>query len=589
MKKYFLLISNVAILIFIILLFGFIAPANLSAYSFEIYRIGEHAYPALLNATAIFDEASATVTITAEISDISGVYAKATIKNSQGVTVPGAENIIMQSADDLNFTAVCDTTTCVAGWSEGETYSVDIFATDFFGNSHTYVSAATFKILRQTEINPLQIIPSSARLNTRIVLMATLKYKNGTQDIIPNAAIRFYDNGAYKDTKQTDWQGVATFDDFLVTGNIGEHTIKAEYVGSSLNNAATKEETLTVLENLTVITDFHIDCTGSGSLVICSYVPVGTPIRLSAYLKTGTTPILGKTIIFTDETVGGVEIGRGNTGNSGLAYFDFVVQPDITIGYHTLKASFAGDPQNSPASAETLMYVPLKATEIAPLIATLPYPYAVGSPISFSGKLTYDAFDLIVDATPLPQGTPVRFIDITDPNNQITFDSVTDSNGVASGSFNAQWPAGVHTLWAIYSAGDGEHAPSFAVRTFNVNGQTQINPFLAYKPRTTIPTNCVKRNNWVRLEATLKFLDPVDSPISGQTVIFRDETRALELGSETTDSNGVAIFPYHMPANAALGDHTISADFSGNGSIYALAANTASFILEVKRVNGTCP
>lgn len=468
MKKLFL----------IILFFGFIAPASLSAISFEVYS--GTAYPAVLNATATLGPASDEVTITANVTDISGVaFAKASIDSV-------ATNLSMMHPDSNNNTWIVIYKN-PSGWAAG-TYAVDIETADWLGNNSKnygrYDNAANFTVASQavTSINDFLIDRSS-------------------QNII----------------------------------NVGEH------------------------------------------------------IQFSAFLKNAAGPLSNRTIIFSDQTQNR-ELCRDNTDPAGYAFCPFyyyTVPLDTTVGEHMLKADFLGDAENVPASAEKSVTVPLKPTEITPFNASLPYPYSVGSLISFSGNLNYDAEDAVIDAMPLLPPKNILFVDVTANDNIIR---PIGANGTASGSFISKWPAGLHTMQAIYSAGDGEHAPSVAERTFTVNGPTEINPFKSYNSSSGAEQTCIRRGGGrsLKLKATLKFLDPAKTPVSGTFVNFSDFTSGVDLGTGTTDSAGVAEFTYVMPNNATIGCHRLKASAPMNSLTYSLSSYNDALYVRVVDASVTC-
>ena len=244
MKKYFLLVSA-------ILFFWIILPVNLYAQSFEIYRVGEYSYPTLLSANANLDEASGTVTITAEIKDISGVCsARATI-NSVVSDLP-MQNPDPDNPDETVANTWVAAYTKTSGWSPG-TYLVDISATDCLGNDsmtigNDYINATSFDVAGDATSIDFVINPITVNQGESVSLTATLM-SGGSG--LGDKQIHFYDNSVEipNSSGTTDsTTGVITYNYIVPAGaTIGSHALKSSFAGDGSYSASdSPTQTLTV-------------------------------------------------------------------------------------------------------------------------------------------------------------------------------------------------------------------------------------------------------------------------------------------------------------------------------------------------------
>ena len=143
----------------------------------------------------------------------------------------------------------------------------------------------------------------------------------------------------------------------------------------------------------------------------------------------------------------------------------------------------------------------------------------------------------------------------------------TDATGNSQLSYNlpGAFAAGNHALLVSF-AGDLDYAPSTAARTLPVRYQTTL----------TLPSVTGMRGANVNLVATL--LRTLNSAaIQGKTVTFK--VGGVVVGTAVTGANGVATFPYAIPATALTGKVAISASFAGDS---ATAYSSASGKLTIQ-------
>ena len=75
------------------------------------------------------------------------------------------------------------------------------------------------------------------------------------------------------------------------------------------------------------------------------------------------------------------------------------------------------------------------------------------------------------------------------------------------------------------------------------------------------------RGDTITITVTLLQNGSYGNPVPDQIIYFFDQTFDSLIGSEKTDTNGVASISWNIPSNHALGPTTINATFYGNGSL----------------------
>ena len=135
--------------------------------------------------------------------------------------------------------------------------------------------------------------------------------------------------------------------------------------------------------------------------------------------------------------------------------------------------------------------------------------------------------------------------------------ATTDGTGKASLSFTGDesLSAGAHALTVGY-AGDGNHNASSGAGTLTI----------AQSPTYTTPSNVSgKAGATVSLKA--KLIRTTDKALLvGRAIRFQIDS--VDVGTATTDGEGVALFSYTIPTDMTKGAHTITALFDGE-NLYA--------------------
>ncbi len=139
--------------------------------------------------------------------------------------------------------------------------------------------------------------------------------------------------------------------------------------------------------------------------------------------------------------------------------------------------------------------------------------------------------------------------------------AITDSNGNATFQYPiAEGGAGNRTI-SVYFSGDSQYASNTGLATLTVSKSNTA---------TAVADATGAGGQTVALSARLT-RNTDNSGVIGRTVGFAID--GMSVGSAITDSNGNAVLNDTLPAGIALGNHTISATFDGDGDYNASSGN----------------
>jgi hypothetical protein len=89
-----------------------------------------------------------------------------------------------------------------------------------------------------------------------------------------------------------------------------------------------------------------------------------------------------------------------------------------------------------------------------------------------------------------------------------------------------------------------------------------INKKSSYIKPVTVNTSTPVRGEGILINTKLNY--PGDEGAQGKTLSFTDETAGEDMGSNSTDSNGLSGTDYLFPTTSSIGPHTINATFAGD-------------------------
>ncbi len=362
-------------------------------------------------------------------------------------------------------------------------------------------------------------------------------YLRRTTDLawVVGRTLTFQIDGTDVGTGVTNSSGMAYFD-YTVAVEPGVHPIGYVFAGDAAYNPGTGASNLTVTDTTTLAVD---DKTGQ----------VGATVALTATLTRNhdNAPVAGRTVDFTVEGTG---VGSGVTDGSGVATVNYVIPVGGGTGARTIGASFAGDAVYGASSGSGTLTVEKADTTTA--VANVSGP--IHSTVDLSATVTRNT-----DNGPVP-GVNVDFtVDGTAAGS-----AVTDGSGVATVPYVIPEGAGAgDRVIGATSSGDAEH-----------NGSSGTGTLTAEKADTTLtinsPTGTAGQN--VTFTGSL-----TATPVVGRNVDVKVDGSVV--GTAVTDDSGNYSLDYAIPANMAVGDHPVAAEFAGDG---AYNPSSASGTLTVK-------
>lgn len=371
---------------------------------------------------------------------------------------------------------------------------------------------------------------------------ATLtKTSDGTA--IPGATVTFTVNGTSSGSGTTSAGGVATAN-YTIPESLGVGTkpMAANFAGNGSYSASNAAATLTVTKANTNLAVTNL----SGAY--------GQTVTLSAILTrtTDSARLNAKTVSFT---VDGVAAGSATTNTVGQATVSYTIPTSLSVGAHTIGASFAGDTLYNGTTGTGTLTVSKANTAIG-AVASPSGTY--GQAVTLTGTLTRTTDNAALSGKTLEftvSGTNVG-------------SATTNGSGVATLSYTVPESkvVGPHTL-VVSFAGDTQY------NSTSTNGTLTIN-----KGNTaTVAANATGAQGAnVSLTATLTRTQD-SSGLAGKTIAFSVDGGFV--GNGTTSGSGLASFVYAIPIGMSVGGHSITTAFAGDSQYNA--SSDATKVLNV--------
>ena len=370
------------------------------------------------------------------------------------------------------------------------------------------VVLATTNVTLTTSGSPLGV-------GATVIFTATLKSSGG----IPSGTVQFLDGAAVVGSGVLNAMGVATLSTAALT--VGSHNITAAYAGDSFDAGSTSPVLTEVIQNTTTVTTLttskNPDIYGDG-LVITATV-------------SGTGSIPSGNVNFLDA---GALIGTAALNANGVAT---VTNNALTIGSHSLVASYVGDANHSPTVSPALTQSIVQSTTTS-LTASSQQSFA-GTAITWTAAVNGASGKAVAGTVALTDGTT--------PLATLTL----NTSGGATYTSSALTP-GNHSIVASF-AGDANDAASASaavattvnIATTSTSLASSANPALA-GAAVTFTANIVT----------------VGGTPTG-TVTFYDGTNLL--GNTTlTGTSGTSGIAALTVATLTPGNHTVTARYVGD-------------------------
>jgi large repetitive protein len=297
----------------------------------------------------------------------------------------------------------------------------------------------------------------------------------------------------------------------------GTHSMTVAYLGNNNYTASTSaaEQFVVQLAQPTLTLS-----------VAANLVDVGTMTSFTASLTSPGVSPAGMLMLLDNSTT------IGTIAAAGSATFSTA---GLSIGTHTLTASYGGDANNSSATSASVTVVVRQANSSTLLVASA-NPLTLGNALTLTATITSDS--------PNPGGT-VRFYD----GPTLLGSSAPGPNG-AAGFSPAGLGLGTHTLTAVYG-GDTDHAGS---------SSTPTTELVVTSTSATLTSN----HNPAASGQNVTFAAQINGAgkvVPTGTVTFRDNGTLL--AAATLDSSGTGSL---TTSALSVGSHTITTSYSGDQS-----------------------
>jgi sugar lactone lactonase YvrE len=256
---------------------------------------------------------------------------------------------------------------------------------------------------------------------------------------------------------------------------------------------------------------------------------LGAPVTFTAtFSSTGIKPT--GTVTFLD---GSTSIGTGALNASGVAT---LTTATLTLGTHSITASYPGDANNSPSVSNAVSQVVKNGTTVS--LQSNP------NPSSAKSAVTLTATAIGVNGT--PTGT-MTFLDNTASPATTLGTATLDASGTATFTISTL-SVGTHKLTASYGGDSSDLA----------NVSPQLSQVVSKSSTTTsVTTSNASSTFSTSVTFTATVVSQTAGPATG-TVTFKDGSATLGTG---TLSSGTATF---STTALAVGSHNITASYGGD-------------------------
>ena len=340
---------------------------------------------------------------------------------------------------------------------------------------------------------------------------------------VPAGQANVRDGSTVLGTVMLSGSGTASFSTSILAH--GTHSITVAYLGNSnyISSISTAEQFVVQLAQPT------LTLSGPANPVVA-----GTTASFTAALTSpGVSPTGTLTLLESSSTIATATIAGGGSASFSTAA--------LSIGTHTLTASYGGDVNNSAATSASVTVVVRQANSNALLITS-------ANPLTLENALTLTA--TITSDSPNASGA-VRFYD----GATLLGTSTLGSNGAASFS-PAGLGLGTHTLTAVYG-GDANHAGS----TSSPTTESVV---------TSTSATLTSNNNPAASGQNVTFTAQINGAVKvvpTGSISFRDNGTLL--ATATLDSSGMGS---STTGALIVGSHTITMSYAGDLNYAGTAA-----------------
>ncbi len=340
-----------------------------------------------------------------------------------------------------------------------------------------------------------------------------------TDGVIPTGTVTFLDGSATIGTATLNGTGTATLTTSGLAG--GAHSISAVYGGDANSltstSAAVSETVQPVATATTIATSANPGIAGAPLQLTATVTQTGTTGNGGAF--SGTATFMDGTTVLGTVAVSAAGIATLNTAT-------------LSVGSHTISASYGGNANYGSSSSTTIAETILSATTSTTLTSSLT-PSIAGMPVTLTATVTGNGG--------VPTGT-VTFMEGATALGSGTL----NVNGIASLT-TSTLAVGQHTLAAVYGGDAKDNGSTSAALQQTVQIATSI---------TTLASSANPSN----FGASVTFTATVSTNGGAATGTVTFSDGATVLGTAAV-SAGTAVF---SSSTLALGAHSITAAYGGD-------------------------
>ena len=361
-----------------------------------------------------------------------------------------------------------------------------------------------------------------------VTFTATVAPTSGTGR--PTGTVQFFDGTTQIGSETLNpTTGTATFATSSLA--VGNHTIRAEYLGDSKDAGSTSAGVVQSVNQINTTTALASSSTPSISEQPVTFTATVTPTSGTGR-PTGTVQFFDGTTQIDSETL------NPTTGTATFA------TSSLAVGNHVITAQYLGDQNDASSTSAPLTQVvnPIKiGTTTTTALASSSTPSISEQPVTFTATVAP------TNGTGRPTGT-VQFFDGTTQIGSKTLDPTTGTATFVTSSL----AVGNHVITAQYLGDQNDAGSTSAPLTQVVNPITISTTTLASSPNpSTFGQN-------VTFTATVTPTSGTGRPTG--TVQFFDGT--TKIGSGTLDATtGTTTF---ATSSLAVGNHSITAQYLGD-------------------------
>jgi hypothetical protein len=409
---------------------------------------------------------------------------------------------------------------------------------DATGKGYPTIDMGAYEFGGAVDASPTTIVLTSSsyfgNAGSNYALTATFSSSLG----VPTGTASFFLDGKMIGASTINSGGVATFSNFLMPP--GSNNLYVSYQGQGAFTPAT---------SVIIIVDINLYSTSVALTSSANPANVGQPVTFSVTTLSSDSTIIPSPITLTDSS-SNTTLATLIPNSAGIATY---TTSNLTLGYHFINATYAGDSTHGPASASLSQQIIAGATTSTALVPSV-NPAAIGQMVTFTATVTNAS----------NSGTPTGSITLTTGTTALTQPLTAVSGNSATTSFSiSTLTAGSHSVTASYTP-SGSFAASSATLTEVING-------IASATSLTAAPNPALFGNAVTLAAAVTG----SSATPTGAITFYDG--AISLARGTLDTTGHAAF---TTSTLSVGTHFLTAVYAGDSSYNPSTAQVVSEIIQ---------